>query len=101
MDSTRAYSLSQIIKIEDRITQLSKSSRYRKVQEYTRILRGSTGSSLVMVEDPLNMGDIMPVRRNSELGKQYLESYETFLKEYEDMFDKLNKLKKRYTNELF
>ena len=101
MGSSRAYALSQILKIDKQITKASKSIRYRKIQKYTNALKGKTGTSIVVVEDPMNMGDLIQVRRNSSEAKNYLAYYESLLRDYQIMFEKLNRLKKNYTKELF
>ena len=101
MGSSRAYALSQILKIDKQITLASKSIRYRKIQKYSNALKGKIGSSIVVVEDPKNMGNLIQVRRNSSRAKEYLADYESLLKDYKNMFEKLNILKKKYTKELF
>lgn len=101
MSSSRANALSQILKIDKQITQASRSAKYRKIQKYASALSGKIGSAIVVVEDPKNMGDLIRVRRNSARAKEYLASYESLLRDYENMFEKLNTLKKSYTKELF
>ena len=101
MASTRAYALSQIIKIDKQVKHASTSKRYRKIQKYARLLRSNSGSVLVIIEDPMNMRELITVRRNSKKGKEYLESYESLLREYNIMFNKLDNLKKEYTEKLF
>ena len=101
MAISRSHVLSQIMEIDKRISRVSKSVRYRKVQEYASLLSGTSGNVLVTVEDPKNMGELVRVRRNSPMGKEYLASYESLLREYNDMFNKLEGLKKGYSEQLF
>ncbi len=91
----------RIMQIDDKISQISKSKRYQKIQQYTRLLKTVGGKSVVQVENPDNMGRLEEVRRNSVTGKNYLKSYEMLLYEYDILFNELGKRKDQLRHELF
>jgi len=101
MTSKRTTALMQIMQIDDKMTQISKSKRYQKIQQYTRLLKNIGGKAVVRVENPSDMGRLEDVRRNSPKAKQYLKSYELLLNEYDVLFDELGKRKDRLKHQLF
>ena len=101
MDSTRAYALTQIMQIEDQVKQVTRSKRYMKIQQYIIDLKNSSGSAILHIENPGDMGKIIQVRKNSTTAKKYLKKYELLLNEYTVLFNELNKRKKRLKAELF
>ena len=101
MDSSRASALTQIMKIENRVKKVANSKRYIKIQQYIRDLKTTQGKSIIMVENPYQMGKKEQLRKNSKKAKEYLEQYEILLNEYHDLFDELSKQKSRLKAELF
>ena len=101
MASTRAYALTQIMQIEDRVKRVTRSKRYRTIQQYVRDLKNASGKAILNIENPGDMGKIIQVRKNSTTAKEYLKQYELLLNEYTVLFKKLNKRKKRFKAELF
>ena len=91
----------QIMEIDTKMNQLSRSKRYQKIQQYTRLLKNVGGKAVVQVENPDDMGKLEDIRRNSPQAKQYLKSYEILLNEYDVLFDELGKRKDRLKHELF
>jgi hypothetical protein len=87
------------MKIDEKINKMSKSRRYIKAQKYARALKSN--QALVIVEDPKNMGKQIQIRRTSQLGKNYLKTYEDLLSEYNEEFNKLEKLRTNYKSTLF
>jgi len=73
MTSKRTTALMQIMQIDDKMSQISKSKRYQKIQQYTRLLKNIGGKAVVRVENPSDMGRLEDVRRNSPKAKQYLK----------------------------
>jgi hypothetical protein len=101
MPSKRTTALMQIMQIDKKMTQISRSKRYQKIQQYTKLLKTMGGRAVVRVENPDNMGKLEDVRRNSPQAKKYLKSYELLLNEYDVLFDELGKRKDRLKHELF
>ena len=101
MDSTRAHALTQIMQIENRVKRVTRSKKYRKIQQYVIDLKNASGKSILNIENPGDMGKIIQVRKNSTTAKEYLKQYELLLNEYTALFIKLNKRKKRFKSELF
>lgn len=101
MTSKRTTALQQIMQIEDKMSQVSKSKKYQKVQQYVRLLKNIGGGSIVAVENPDNMGAIVEVRKNSQQGKDYLASYERMLNEYDVLYNELGKRRNSLKKELF
>ena len=101
MASTRASALTQIMQIEDRVKRVTRSKRYRTIQQYVRDLKNASGKAILNIENPGDMGKIIQVRKNSTTAKEYLKQYELLLNEYTVLFKKLNKRKKRFKAELF
>ena len=101
MASKRTTALMQIMKIDDKMNQISKSKRYQKIQQYTKLLKTVGGKAVVQVENPEDMGKMEEVRRTSPKGKKYLKAYEILLNEYDVLFDELGKRKDRLKHELF
>jgi hypothetical protein len=101
MDSTRAEALTQIFLIENKVRQISNSQRYRMIQQSVLDLKNISGRSIIEVENPADFGNTVQVRKNSKIAKEYLETYEALLKEYEIQFMELNERKKTYKARLF
>ena len=101
MDSTRAHALTQIMRIEDQVKKTARSKRYMKIQQYVIDLQNSSGSAIINIENPGEMGKIIQVRKNSDTAKKYLQKYELLLNEYTVLFNELYKRKKRLQAELF
>ena len=68
MTSNRTSALREIMQIENKMTQVSKSKRYQKIQLYVRLLKSVGGGAIVKIENPDNMGPIIEVRKNSKQG---------------------------------
>ena len=101
MDSTRANALTQIMQIEDRVKRVTRSKRYRKINQYVIDLKNASGKSILNIENPDNMGKIIQVRKNSITAKEYLKQYEVLLNEYTVLFKELRERKRRLKAELF
>ena len=101
MDSTRANALTQIMQIEDRVKRVTRSKRYRKINQYVIDLKNASGKSILNIENPDNMGKIIQVRKNSITAKEYLKQYEVLLNEYTVLFKELRERKKLLKAELF
>jgi hypothetical protein len=101
MVSPRSHALIQIIQIEDQVKLISSSMRYRKIQQYLRILKNTSGKAIIEVENPNDMGAIIQLRKNSVIAKEYLVAYELLLYEYDVLFNELRKRKNHFKAELF
>ena len=101
MDSSRSNALSQIILIENQVKEISNSVRYRKIQQYVRDLKNTSGKAIIEVENPHKMGNIIKLRKNSPTAKEYLIAFEVLLSEYDLLFKELNQRKDHYETQLF
>lgn len=100
MGSTRSSALIQIMRIEDEIKKVTKSKRYRVIQQNITKLNARTGTALIEVE-PINDEKTVTVRRGSTEFKVILEKNRHSLMEYETLLNELNKKKKALTTTLF
>ena len=101
MANKRTAALIQIMQIQDQIKRVRKTKRYRKIQQYVRILKSFSVKSVIKVEKPDLMGKMVELRKNSKTAKEYLETYELMLYEYDALFKKLGKRRSRLKEELF
>jgi hypothetical protein len=101
MDSTRSHALTQIMQIEDQVTQAVKSKRYMKIRQNVHDLKDTNGKAIITVENPDNQGRQTQVRKNSKNAKKILHKYELLLYEYQILFNELNKQKNKYKKQLF
>ncbi len=101
MTSSRSSDLIKIMRIEDQVNRVSKNRRYRQIQENVKKLKSTYGSSVVDISNPEAMDKMITVRRNSEKAKEYLETYEHMLMEYDVLMGELGKEKKRLRSKLF
>lgn len=101
MYSKRSHALTQIIQIEDQVTQAVKSKRYRKISQNIQDLRDTNGKTIITVENPDKMDKQIQVRKNSKAAKRILQKFELLLYEYQILFKELNKQKNKYKKQLF
>jgi len=100
--TTRSYALSQIMKIENQIKQLSSSLRYRRIEQNVRKLKNPQAHTIIHIQDPEKPDqNTIQIRKNSTQAKEYLKTYELQLYEYQILFNELHKRKNTLKSQLF
>ena len=98
---TRSSTLTQIIKIDQKVQKTIKSTRYRNIQRNLRTLKNTTGPSIITVQDPQDMTKNLTLRKNSQKAKQLLQRYQQLSDQYQTQFKKLQKQKNTLKETLF
>ena len=98
---TRSSTLTQIIKIDQRVQKTLKSTRYRSIQHNLRTLKNTTGHAIITVQDPQDMTKRITLRKNSEKAKQLLQRYQQLSDQYQRQFKELQKQKNTLKKTLF
>lgn len=80
---------------------MSKDRKYKQLQENVRVLTDSYGSSVVVIRNPADMEKTLTVRKNSENAKEYLETFQLMLYEYDVLMLELRKKKESLRKKLF
>ena len=101
MGSTRSSALAQIMQIEDQVNRVINGKKYKKMNQYIRVLKDLSGHAILKVENPDDMGKLVELRKNSKTAKEYLKTYEHMLNEYEVLLRELSIRKRSLKAELF
>ena len=89
MGVNRSSSLMEIMKIDDEIREIVKSSKYRHIQRNLDKLRRRSGS-VIEVDNPSD-GKKVRVRWNGDEFDKFLEIYENQMKEYRTRLDEFTR----------
>ena len=101
MGSTRSSALMQIMQIEDQVKHVINGKKYKKMQQYIRLLKDLSGHAILKVENPEDMGKLVELRKNSTKAKDYLKTYEHMINEYDVLLRELAVRKHSLKAELF
>ena len=101
MGSTRSSALAQIMQIEDQVNRVINGKKYKKMNQYIRVLKDLSGHAILKVENPDDMGKFVELRKNSKTAKEYLKTYEHMLNEYDVLLRELAIRKRSLKAELF
>ena len=101
MGSTRSSALAQIMQIEAQVNRVINGKKYKKMNQYIRVLKDLSGHAILKVENPDDMGKLVELRKNSKTAKEYLKTYEHMINEYDVLLRELAIRKRSLKAELF